>query len=350
PALVHDTDQILVQAQAPGYASQSISRGGINAKAPFDFVLQANTPTPTNTLTSTPTATIEGTPTPTRTWTPTSTPPPNVLVESDSPLIQYDGWRGALNANANGGSYRISNVTGNKAVYRFTGTTLRWITMTGPDQGKATVTIGAHTYTVDLYSAAPQWNVSRTYSGLGAGTHTIIIKVSGLKNAASTGASVAVDAFSVNNGAPVQENSPLVQYNTWSGKSSASASGGSYRYNRTLKSYAQLIFMGTSITWLTNKGPSYGKVVVTIDGVNKGTFDLYRATAQWQVAIPFTNLGTGTHVIKILPQGTKNAAATSANVVVDAFKGSIIPSYSLTSASPDAGASWFQALWTALFR
>ncbi|MGB8645828.1 MAG: FG-GAP repeat protein, partial [Anaerolineae bacterium] len=42
PALVHDTDQILVQAQAPGYASQSISRGGINAKAPFDFVLQAN--------------------------------------------------------------------------------------------------------------------------------------------------------------------------------------------------------------------------------------------------------------------------------------------------------------------
>ncbi|MGB8647946.1 MAG: FG-GAP repeat protein [Anaerolineae bacterium] len=338
-----------------------------------------DTPTNSPTITSTPTPTIEGTATPTSTDIATLTPtptttPPNTVVESNSPLIQYDGWRGAQNANANGGSYRVSNVPGSKVVYKFTGASIRWITMTGPDQGKATVTIGANTYTVDLYSAAPQWNVVKTYSGLAAGAHTITIKVSATKNAASTGVNVVVDAFSVNNGTPLQENSLLIQYDNWTGKSSASASGGSYRatgpklYNR-VQSYAQLTFTGTSITWITAKGPSYGKAIVTIDGMNKGTFDLYRSTAQWQAAIQFTNLGAGTHVIKILPQGTRNAAATSANVVVDAFSGPIIPSFNpvtaadatdlqampdapdnsdVTDTSPGTGANGFQSLWDAL--
>ncbi|MGB8644471.1 MAG: hypothetical protein WCF84_04490 [Anaerolineae bacterium] len=320
--------RLIAATHGRGVFDADTTQAGTNTPTPTPTITDTPTITPTPSNTSTPTIT----PTPTNTATPlptltvTSTPPPNAVVESDSPLIQYDGWKGVQNANANGGSYRTSNTTANKVVFKFTGASIRWVTMTGPDQGKATVTIGATTYTVDLYSATQQWNVNKTYSGLTSGAHTITIKVSGTKNAASTGTNVAVDAFVVNNGTPLQENSPLIRYDNWYGVTTVSASGGSYRYNRTLKSFAQITFTGSSINWITNKGPSYGKAIVTIDGISKGTFDLYRAAAQWQVAIPFTNLGAGTHVLQVKPQGTKNAAATSANVVVDAFSGPIIPS------------------------
>jgi hypothetical protein len=93
---------------------------------------------------------------------------------------------------------------------------------------------------------------------------------------------------------------------------------GTFRVSKVTGSTAQFSFSGTSVKWLTKKAPGYGKASVTIDGVNKGTFDLY-ASALQSYALPFTGLSTAAHrmVVKIL--GTKNAASTDYKVAVDGF-------------------------------
>jgi hypothetical protein len=73
---------------------------------------------------------------------------------------------------------------------------VQWITATGPRYGEADVTIdGVDQGVVDLYSASVNWQVAKTYSGLASGTHTIVVKVLGTKDPASTGTNVVVDAF-----------------------------------------------------------------------------------------------------------------------------------------------------------
>ncbi len=56
----------------------------------------------------------------------------------------------------------------------------------------------------------------------------------------------------------------------------------------------------------------------TIDGVSKGTYNLYQLTQKWQVVIPFTGSSAGQHTLEIRPLGTKA-------VVVDAFRGRLTP-------------------------
>ena len=73
------------------------------------------------------------------------------------PAIAYNGWFDVADAAANGGFYRMSNVKNDKATWKSpAATSITWVTRTGPDQGKASVTIdGTNKGTVDLYSASP---------------------------------------------------------------------------------------------------------------------------------------------------------------------------------------------------
>ena len=48
---------------------------------------------------------------------------------------------------------------------------------------------------VNLYSSSAKWKFAVAYSGLAAGTHTIMIKVLGIKGPGATGTKVIVDAF-----------------------------------------------------------------------------------------------------------------------------------------------------------
>ena len=78
----------------------------------------------------------------------------------------------------------------------FTGVRVDWVTVTGPSEGKATLMIdGVSIGTVDLYSSAVHWKAVKSYSGLAYGSHTIVVKVLGTKNAAANSTSVIVDAF-----------------------------------------------------------------------------------------------------------------------------------------------------------
>jgi hypothetical protein len=119
-------------------------------------------------------------------------------VDDSSFLVTYSSWAGSKNAAASGGTYRSSASTNATTTLPFTGSSVTWVTATGPDKGIAAVTIdGVEVASVDNYSAVPAWQVHRTFAGLPTGSHTITIRVVGSRNASSTSNRVIVDAFVV---------------------------------------------------------------------------------------------------------------------------------------------------------
>jgi predicted outer membrane repeat protein len=246
------------------------------------------------------------------------------LVENGHPYVQYDGWRGFNNASANGGYYRMSNISNDAVTYKFTSTSIRWITRKGPNMGKALVTIdGVSKGTFDLYSSSALWNQQIVFGNLTNAAHTIVIKVTGTKNASATDYNVALDGYLVGSATkPGQESALAIQYNNWVGKSQSAASGSSYRSNGDLGASSLFRFSGTSIFFITALGPSYGYVNVLIDGVLKSSnLDLYSPTQQWKHGLYYSGLANANHTIEVRPAHIKNASSSGYGVVVDAFTG-----------------------------
>jgi N-acetylneuraminic acid mutarotase len=122
----------------------------------------------------------------------------STTIQDSSPKVAYDTWAGATSKSASGGAYRVSGKANATCGLTFSGTSVQWITATGPAYGEAEVIIDSvNKGTVDLYSPSVHWQVAETYAGLLSGTHTIVVKVLGIKNASSTGTKVVIDAFVV---------------------------------------------------------------------------------------------------------------------------------------------------------
>lgn len=117
----------------------------------------------------------------------------------------------------------------------------------------------------------------------------------------------------------VGENDVNVRYNIWRGVGDPLATGGTFRVSNLTNGSATFKFTGTGIKWITRKGPDQGKAQVSIDGVNKGTFDLYSAGATANVQLSFTGLANKVHKLIVKVLGTQNASATDHNVAVDGF-------------------------------
>lgn len=281
------------------------------------------TTTPTQTATPKPSSTPSGTP---ATNTPTPTPTlsgDTTTVEDNTTLVQYNGWHGVQDANASGGSYRVSSAAGDSVIFRTTGATFQWVTYRGLDQGIAQVNIdGKSAKTVDLYSATPQYQFVRTFKKLSSGGHVIVIRVTNKKNQNSSGNNVVLDALHIGN-ATHEDEEVMFKYSSWKGKSNGSASGGTYRRSSSKSAVAALTFTGDSISWLTTKGPNMGRARVMIDNQDKGKFNLYASQAQFQVAISFDSLGAGQHTIAVHPLHKKGKKSKGYAVVVDAFRGPI---------------------------
>jgi hypothetical protein len=110
--------------------------------------------------------------------------------------------RGAEVAAFSGASAGSSDVTGATATFTFAGTSVSWIGLRCSACGIATVTIdGGAAISVDTAGAAAPGSpglaseVVFTASGLGAGSHTMVITVTG--TTVSGGAHIVVDAFDV---------------------------------------------------------------------------------------------------------------------------------------------------------
>jgi hypothetical protein len=98
------------------------------------------------------------------------------------------------------------------------------------------------------------------------------------------------------------------------------ALGGSYRVEHLRGAGATYAFTGSSVTWYSVAGPSFGKAKVRVDGDARGTFNLHAATTRFEVSHAFTGLGPGSHRISVSPLGTPGAPGGGTAVAVDAFK------------------------------
>ncbi|MGI8682835.1 MAG: hypothetical protein ACR2JO_12060 [Mycobacteriales bacterium] len=124
---------------------------------------------------------------------------PTNYTEDTSTKIAYNTWLGATSTSASGGSYRVSGRADAVITFPFTGTGVEFVSARGPAFGKVSVQIDAQpAVTVDLYAATTSWqSVAKSFSSLASGQHRITVKPLGVKNGASSGTSVVVDAFVV---------------------------------------------------------------------------------------------------------------------------------------------------------
>ena len=289
-----------------------------------------DTATPTETFTPTPTPTNTATPTRTITRTPTTAPNPNDLIWNQSYNIQYDTWLGVKSGNAFGQGYRKA-VSGTFTFAPNTPfTQVNWITYRGPDQGKADVFVdGVLKATVNLYRTTAQWQYKVSITGLLYKKHVVVIKPLNAKSAASSGRWIVVDGFTLGSGpfARTVYDDQLIYmtntfgYGSWFGiLSPGGAFSGAYRLSNIAGATASFSFTGTQMTWVTARGPAYGKAQIWVDGALKQTVDLYRSAQQWQYKITVAGLASGTHNVLIKVLGTKNLSASDAGVVIDGFE------------------------------
>ncbi|HEX8919380.1 MAG TPA: hypothetical protein VF898_12810, partial [Chloroflexota bacterium] len=255
-------------------------------------------------------------------------------TEENRPDIQYNGWRGMMNAGASSGSLRVSDVANDKVTFAFTGPSITWITKKGPDGGQARVVIdGTVKGIYDLYSATDQWQVPIKFK-LANTAHTLVIKVLGTRNTDSTGSMVAVDAFLVGS-SQTEDTAKSVKFNSWMGTAATTATGGGYRSSVAKNAIASFSFTGESVDWVTATGPAYGKAQVNIDGMPKETVDLYSATQKWNVVKSYPNLGDGVHTIQVQVLGVHNVKSTGNGVVLDAFSGPVSAEFTNASVPAD---------------
>jgi photosystem II stability/assembly factor-like uncharacterized protein/LysM repeat protein len=97
------------------------------------------------------------------------------VYQEDAPQVTYGSWRGAANANASGGSYRVGGLSNPAYFFYFTGPRVDLITARGPSFGSATVEVVdratdavAKTVTLNLNAATLQWQVEHSITGLDA--------------------------------------------------------------------------------------------------------------------------------------------------------------------------------------
>ncbi len=168
---------------------------------------------------------------------------------------------------------------------------------------------------MDLYAANPG-TLSKAYGSLTNKAHTVVVKVTGSKNASSTGTDVSVDAFKAG-ATTFSESDPSITYDTWGDLKASGALGGSYRSSADAAARVTVTFTGTSIDWISSKGPSSGKASVKIDGAPMGTVDLYSPTQIWRSNVTFGGLAPGAHTLVIQVLGQKNAASNGTKVSFD---------------------------------
>jgi hypothetical protein len=177
---------------------------------------------------------------------------------------------------------------------------------------------------LDLYSPFRLWQVAKTYSGLGSGNHTLQLTITGSKNSNSGSIQIDVDAMivgiaTVGSGIYDERNSQVKWIGSWTLASYTGAYNNTLTYSTTVQYAATFTFTGTQVAYLYSKHTQRGIVQVTVDGIDKGTIDLYSATLLLQQSTTYGSLGSGTHTIHIMVTGTKNSNATDVMVDADAF-------------------------------
>jgi Tfp pilus assembly protein PilV len=130
-----------------------------------------------------------------------------------APLSYTGTWTHSTGVSGDYLNTESTSATTNSAVtFSFTGTGVSWITAKGPAQGIANVSLDAGAASAyDTYKSTTQRQFAMyTVSGLTNGPHTLTITVTGTKNASSTGKTITIDSFIVQNAAALETIKPNV--------------------------------------------------------------------------------------------------------------------------------------------
>lgn len=144
----------------------------------------------------------------------------------------------------------------------------------------------------------------------------------------------------------IRETDAAMSYGgTWTTSTSyAGAMNRDERWTAVTSNYAQLTFTGTTVKWIGLKSSNQGNADVYVDGVLQTTVDLYAASDQLQqVLYSKTGLSAGSHTIKVVVKGTKNASSSGYYVNLDSFiitPWSLPPFYNDSDPLVTYGGSW----------
>ncbi len=248
----------------------------------------------------------------------------SVKVDSSLSQLTATGWITRSGSKYYGRSTRSSSTPGRRITVPFRGTKVSWYGTRGTSFGKAAVYVdGKYQRTVDLYYKSSLYNRALfTKTGMSDAAHTLTIVVSSSKNRRSKGRRVDVDAFAFTGIAPGlnQEESRATVTGTWSTLSGGSYSAASARASEESTASLTYRFRGTGVTWLGPKTPTSGKARVYVDGVYKGSADLWAGrTMNRRPVFVTSGLAKTLHTLKIVPTATHNAVATGNEIVADAF-------------------------------
>ena len=122
------------------------------------------------------------------------------VEQTQPPVVERPAaaWTQVHTPDASGGSYAVAGHAGAAVRLAFDGTGIGWVTVTGPNRGRAQVFVdGDLVRAWDLYTPARTFGVVRTIDGLADGSHMLRIVVMGRHRPASTGSLVAIDRFHV---------------------------------------------------------------------------------------------------------------------------------------------------------
>jgi GH25 family lysozyme M1 (1,4-beta-N-acetylmuramidase) len=109
-----------------------------------------------------------------------------------------DSWTTVRDGRASGGTLTATGRAGSAVRMPFHGTGVDWITVTGPNRGRAEIFVdGDLLRTHDLFAVTRVFGVVVRIDGLPDGAHVVRIVATGRGRPASTGAVVAVDRFDV---------------------------------------------------------------------------------------------------------------------------------------------------------
>ena len=121
------------------------------------------------------------------------------LLQEGATSVAYQGkFKLASLSGASGGHVRQTGAAGSAAMLNFSGVGAAFVTTLGPSRGIVAIWLdGAFMTTLDLYS--PTLKTKRVVWAVatGAGTHTLEIRPTGTRNAASSSNRVDIDAFLV---------------------------------------------------------------------------------------------------------------------------------------------------------
>ncbi len=122
----------------------------------------------------------------------------NLYQETASGLTWTGAWVTTLGSRFSGGGYDHVDAAGASLAFSFVGNRFSLVALTGPTQGKLTLTLDGFSSYVDLYAATALFRQATYFSPwLTTGTHKVKIGWSGTKNALSTGTAINVDALDI---------------------------------------------------------------------------------------------------------------------------------------------------------